>query len=69
MQQVAQKNLQTAGVRNVRVLIGDANQTITTLYPEPPFDLVFIDADKQSHLKYFLKAKYLTRLDDRQLAG
>jgi len=31
------------------------------LKPEVLFDLVFIDADKQSNLEYFIEAKRLTR--------
>ncbi|KAF9239149.1 O-methyltransferase-domain-containing protein [Melanogaster broomeanus] len=53
---VARENLQTAGVRNVRVVVGNALETIGTLRHEDsfePFDLVFIDADKENNLHYF----------------
>ena len=40
---------------------GAAYDSLTQLRPDPPFDLVFIDADKQSNVKYFTEAKRLVR--------
>ncbi|KAI6038400.1 O-methyltransferase-domain-containing protein [Pisolithus marmoratus] len=58
---IARENLARAGIRNARVLVGDANKTLANLPTEEPFDLVFIDADKQSCPNYFLEAKRLVR--------
>ncbi|KAH7890076.1 O-methyltransferase-domain-containing protein [Phlebopus sp. FC_14] len=59
--QVARENLARAGVEKTRVVVGNAAETIAALGPDGSFDLVFIDADKQSSLKYFVEAKRLTR--------
>ena len=45
----------------MEVKVGPALDSIKTLKPDVPFDLVFIDADKQNNLTYFLEAKRLTR--------
>ncbi|KAI6151277.1 O-methyltransferase family 3 protein [Pisolithus tinctorius] len=58
---VARENLAKAGIRNARVVVGDANESLRGLPAEEPFDLVFIDADKQSYPNYFLEAKRLVR--------
>jgi len=59
---VAQENLTNAGVASkVEIILGDAVDTIAKLLPEPPFDLVFIDADKQSNKQYFINAKRLVK--------
>lgn len=42
-------------------MIGRAVDSLATLEPSPPFDLVFIDADKPSNLDYFIHAKRLLR--------
>ncbi len=48
---VARDNLDRAGVGGrVRVVVGAASETLPTL--AAPFDLVFIDADKQSYTTY-----------------
>lgn len=60
--QVARENLSTAGLSSkVEVLVGKAAETLVGLSPDPPFDLVFIDADKVSILQYFKEAKRLVR--------
>jgi predicted O-methyltransferase YrrM len=50
--EVAQANLQRAGVGDrVRVVVGAALDTLPTL-TDGPFDLVFIDADKDNYVAY-----------------
>lgn len=61
----ARKFLQEAGVGNkVDVLLGPAEETLRKLAQEemPPFDLVFIDADKVSYPAYLEWAMKLTRV-------
>jgi predicted O-methyltransferase YrrM len=58
--EVAQVNLQRAGVGDrVEVLVGAALDTLPTL--TGPFDLVFIDADKENYVAYLDWAVKLTR--------
>ena len=45
----------------MEVVLGNAVGSIVALKPDPPFDLVFIDADKQSNLEYYRAAKGLAR--------
>lgn len=60
--QVASENISSAGlIDKVEIKVGPAAETIKTLESTPPFDLVFIDADKPGNLTYFLEAKRLTR--------
>jgi predicted O-methyltransferase YrrM len=57
---VARENLEQAGVADrVEVLIGDAGDTLATL--DGPFDVVFLDADKQRNPEYLEHALRLTR--------
>ena len=60
---VATENLTIAGlIHKVNIILGPATETIETLSPAPtPFDLVFIDADKESNATYFKHAKRLVR--------
>jgi predicted O-methyltransferase YrrM len=61
---VAQANIQRAGLANVVELrLGPASQSLAQLAAEggPPFDLVFIDADKASTPDYFTWSLRLTR--------
>lgn len=60
---VATENLTTAGlIHKVNIILGPAAETIGTLSPTPaPFDLVFIDADKEGNTTYFKHAKRLVR--------
>jgi predicted O-methyltransferase YrrM len=54
--QVAQANINRAGVANlVEIRVGRALDLLPKLAAEnpPPFDLTFIDADKQSNAEYF----------------
>jgi len=59
---LAEANLANAGLsEKSQVIVGPATETIAKLGPNPPFDFVFIDADKQNNLAYFQHAKRLTR--------
>ncbi len=62
--EVAQANLNRAGLTDkVEVRLGPALETLPQLAAEgqPPFDLVFIDADKVNTAEYFAWALKLTR--------
>ncbi|MFS0898316.1 O-methyltransferase [Mycolicibacterium litorale] len=51
--EVARTNLDRAGVADrVEVLVGAALDTLPTLQNSPPFDLVFVDADKENNVAY-----------------
>jgi predicted O-methyltransferase YrrM len=59
--EVAQANLQRAGVADrVEVVVGAALDTLPTV-TAGPFDLVFIDADKENNLAYLQWAIRLSR--------
>jgi predicted O-methyltransferase YrrM len=61
---VARANLARAGCsRQVDVIVGHALETLAALARrgEPPFDVVFIDADKQSYCAYLEWSLKLTR--------
>ncbi|KAK7007569.1 O-methyltransferase [Favolaschia claudopus] len=45
----------------IKVIVGPAHQSMQSLHPAQPFDLVFIDADKQNNTNYFIEAKRLVR--------
>lgn len=58
--QVAQENIDRARLSSkVDILVGSALETLPTL--SPPFDLAFIDANKDASLEYFIEAKRLVR--------
>ncbi|KAI6038403.1 O-methyltransferase [Pisolithus marmoratus] len=59
--EIAPENLARAGIRNARVIVGDAKEIMASLPTEGSLDLVFIDADKKSCTDYFLEAKRLVR--------
>jgi predicted O-methyltransferase YrrM len=64
--EVARANLARAGLADrVEVRVGPAVDTLATMVGvaagSPPFDLVFIDADKTSNADYFAHAMRLTR--------
>ncbi|RFU78190.1 o-methyltransferase family 3 [Trichoderma arundinaceum] len=40
------------GVKNVEIVVGDALQTLSSLKPEEPYDLIFIDAQKSGYPSY-----------------
>ncbi|WP_332460363.1 O-methyltransferase [Xenorhabdus lircayensis] len=51
--EVALHNIERAGLAHkVKIIVGDAGKTLPTLSTEPPFDLIFIDADKSSSSLY-----------------
>lgn len=62
--EVARRNFERAGVaRKVKVLLGPASETLRQLAAagEPPFDLVFIDADKDGYPGYLHESLPLLR--------
>jgi predicted O-methyltransferase YrrM len=61
--EVARANIERAGVAGlVEVRVGEALKTLPTLGSEGPFDLVFIDADKEHNADYFRWALKLSRV-------
>lgn len=38
--------------KDIKIILGDANETLPTLSKKGPFDMVFIDADKVSYVNY-----------------
>jgi caffeoyl-CoA O-methyltransferase len=59
---VARASLERAGVGDcAEVRVGPAAQSLPALQGEPPFDLVFIDADKEGYPTYLDWALKLTR--------
>lgn len=61
--EVAQKNLTRAGVAGrTEIRVGPALDTLRTLVDGPPFDLIFIDADKESLPDYFTWTLKLARV-------
>ena len=60
--EVARANLERAGVADrVQVIVGAALDTLPTVTNNGPFDLVFIDADKENNVAYLEWAVRLTR--------
>jgi predicted O-methyltransferase YrrM len=62
---VAQGNISRAGLSDVvEVMLGPAAKTLPTLVAQhrPPFDLVFIDADKSATSEYFAWSLQLTHV-------
>ena len=60
--EIARANLERAGVgAKVEVRVGQAADVLPTLVDDPPFDLVFIDADKESNTIYLDWAATLGR--------
>ena len=58
---VARANLERAGVGDrVQIIVGAALETLPTITSDP-FDLVFIDADKENYVEYLQWAIRLTR--------
>jgi predicted O-methyltransferase YrrM len=59
---VARKNFARAGLsESIDLRLGRAIETLPKLAAEQPFDLIFIDADKQSTADYFTWAMKLAR--------
>src|SRR6202030_2892298 len=60
--EVARKNIARAGLADrVEVRVGAAIETLPGLVGEAPFDLIFIDADKESYTEYLDWAVKLSR--------
>jgi predicted O-methyltransferase YrrM len=59
---VAADNIERAGYANkVEIIVGPAKESLAKMGPQPPFDLVFIDADKQGNVAYVEEAIRLGR--------
>jgi predicted O-methyltransferase YrrM len=59
---VARANLALAGVADrVEVIVGSAAQSLAAMDAADPFDLIFIDADKQGNVAYVREALRLAR--------
>jgi caffeoyl-CoA O-methyltransferase len=62
--EVARRNFERAGVaRKVDIRVGPASETLGQLAAagEPPFDLIFIDADKDGYVEYLRQSLPLLR--------
>jgi predicted O-methyltransferase YrrM len=60
--EVARANIARAGLGEmVEIRVGKASDTLPSLAAEPPFDLIFIDADKEGTPGYFQWAVKLAR--------
>ncbi|KAG8835195.1 hypothetical protein FRB91_001235 [Serendipita sp. 411] len=60
--EVATENVAHAGFSNkVKIVVGPAVDTLPNLPSSEPFDLAFIDADKENNLNYFKQAERLIR--------
>ncbi len=61
--EVARTNLARAGLADtVEVRLGPAAETLPTLTTDAPFDLIFIDADKQGYPGYLRACRDLVRV-------
>ncbi|KAJ6450800.1 O-methyltransferase-domain-containing protein [Mycena sanguinolenta] len=59
---VAQENIDRAGLSSkIKIIVGLGHESMLQMHPDSPFDLIFIDADKPSNVKYFTEAKRLVR--------
>lgn len=59
---VARANLERAGVADrVDIRVGPAAESLAAMSDEPPFDFVFVDADKQNNAHYVAEAIRLGR--------
>ncbi|HEX4924903.1 MAG TPA: O-methyltransferase [Bdellovibrionales bacterium] len=66
---VAQKAFETAGLSDrVEILVGPALENLPKIERHGPFDLVFIDADKQNYTNYFRWAAKHLRIGGAVLA-
>lgn len=59
---VARRSLEDAGVADrARVRVGDALELMAQLGPRPPFDAIFVDADKERYCEYLGHAARIVR--------
>lgn len=59
---MATENIKNAGFSDkVKIILGRAADSMKKLEPDPPFDFIFIDADKPSNSTYFAEAKRLVK--------
>ena len=59
---IARKSLEDAGMGDrAEVRVGDALDLMAALDPDPPFDAVFLDADKERYCDYLEQAARLVR--------
>ncbi|KAF7350809.1 O-methyltransferase family 3 [Mycena sanguinolenta] len=59
---VAQENIDRADLSSkIKIIVGLGHKSMLQMHPDVPFDLIFIDADKSSNVKYFSEAKRLVR--------
>ena len=67
--EVARENVERAGLsQKIEVRVGDAGELLRALPADEPFDLVFIDADKEGYPKYLEEALRLSRTGSLILA-
>lgn len=50
--EAARKGFEQVGVTNAEVIVGDGLETLDTLDPEEPYDLIFLDAQKSGYPTY-----------------
>ncbi|KAF4584121.1 O-methyltransferase, family 3 [Ophiocordyceps camponoti-floridani] len=49
---IARQAMKDHQINNVEIIVGDAATTLTSLRPKDPYDMVFIDADKEGYMTY-----------------
>lgn len=60
--EVARRNIERAGLSGkVEVRVGPASESLSQMSGEAPFDLIFIDADKDGYVGYLAQAVPLVR--------
>ncbi|KFA47126.1 hypothetical protein S40293_08713 [Stachybotrys chartarum IBT 40293] len=59
----AEKALAANGINNVELIVGPAAETLPQLSPAIPYDLVFIDADKEGYSGYLKQLLEASRPD------
>ncbi|MDE2764057.1 MAG: O-methyltransferase [Gemmatimonadota bacterium] len=59
---VARRSVEDAGVgARVEMRVGDALELMAAMDPQPPFDAIFLDADKERYCEYLEQAARLVR--------
>ncbi|KAF8315713.1 O-methyltransferase family 3 protein [Clavulina sp. PMI_390] len=60
--EVARQNFERAGFASkIEVIVGPGGDSMKKLEADPPFDFIFVDADKPSNPIYFAEAKRLVK--------